>query len=455
MNTMVKQSAPGQAEAASRTPRQIRLAALVALAVTFVLSWQATGDLANAIVTTLISGLCLFVVFGLTTSHHSATAAAATTATSDADIEQAALQERLGYRADILDAITASEPRAVILADKWDRILFANREAARRIGRDSEALIGSTMLNIFGEEPTRMARERLHAALKSRAPVMHIDREGTGSLVPRIIQTSYIPLADTDHIKSAVLITETDITALMSEREQRERMFRQLLDVCVALVDRRDPFAAGHSALVGSISRTLAGELMLDPSMRDTAEISGLLMNFGKVLVPQEILTKQGALTPGELKLVRDSMMSSADVLSIVQFGLPVVDTLRQVHEHVDGTGMPEGRRDEHIIVTARLCAIVNAFVAMISTRAHRAGMSVERALGILQNEAGKTFDGQIVAALATAIADGKLVHELDRVQRDAQLLAQREKKLTADALRTAATETATAAAPVETATAV
>ena len=41
-------------------------------------------------------------------------------------------------------------------------------------------------------------------------------------------------------------------------------------------------------------------------------------MNFGKVLVPREILTKTTALTPEELQRVRDSILTSADILSII-----------------------------------------------------------------------------------------------------------------------------------------
>lgn len=334
-------------------------------------------------------------------------------------LDQAALEERLGYRADLLNLISASEPRAIIITDRWERILFANREAARRAGRDSEALIGNTIASVLGEHQARIAKGRIQAAFKSKSPVFHVDEDQTG-LLPRIIQTSYVPVANTQHINDAVLITETDITTVIVERERREKMLRQILDVVVAIVDKRDPFAAGHSALVGKIAHQVADHMGLEDGDIETAEISGMLMNFGKVLVPQEILTKTTALTPEELKLVRESMMRSADVLSLIHFDLPVVETLRQVHERFDGKGTPEGRRGTNIIVTARICTAVNVFVALISSRAHRAGLGIDGALNLLSEEAGQIYDPTVIEALADVTKSPDVQQMISRLSKAA-----------------------------------
>lgn len=346
------------------------------------------------------------------------------------DVEKAALQERLGYRADLLDLMTSNEPRAVILADKWERILFANREAARRTGRSGEELIGSTLASLLAPEQMPLTRRRLREALRTQAPLIHVD-EHRASFNTRIMQTSYVPVPDTPHIQDAVLITENDITSVISERDQREKMLRQMLDVFVSIADRRDPHATGHSALVGELSRQVAEAMSLPDSDVETAEIAGLVMNFGKVLVPLAILTKAEALTEAELQQVRQSMMSAADVLSIIQFDLPVVATLHQLYEHFDGSGLPEGRRGSSIIVTARICAAVNVFVALISTRAHRQGIAVAAALDILLAKAGTIYDPAVLAALTevagrSTVRDRLLLHQdLYRGSYQAQYQAQ------------------------------
>ena len=108
-------------------------------------------------------------------------------------------------------------------------------------------------------------------------------------------------------------------------------------------------YASGHSQRVGQLSRALAEELVLSELEIETAETAGSLMNFGKMLVSRQILTKTVALTTEELQRVRDGIMTSADILSMIDFVGPVVPTLRQVLERMDGTGAPKNLKGEQI----------------------------------------------------------------------------------------------------------
>ncbi|NDC57047.1 MAG: hypothetical protein EBZ69_09650, partial [Alphaproteobacteria bacterium] len=56
------------------------------------------------------------------------------------------------------------------------------------------------------------------------------------------------------------------------------------------------------------------------------------------------------------------------------------------------------------IMQTARVVAVANAFVAIVSPRAHRPGVSVKQAVDALNQEAGKGFDGRVVIALANYV---------------------------------------------------
>jgi HD-GYP domain-containing protein (c-di-GMP phosphodiesterase class II) len=141
--------------------------------------------------------------------------------------------------------------------------------------------------------------------------------------------------------------------------------------------------------------------MLLPESEIDAAEIVGSLMNFGKVLVPREILTKSGALTPEELQLVRDSILTSADILSIIDFDGPVVPTLRQVLERYDGSGVPQGLKGEQILMTARIVTVANAYVALVSARAHRPSLPVNQSLENLMKDADRFYDRRVVQALS------------------------------------------------------
>ena len=56
-------------------------------------------------------------------------------------------------------------------------------------------------------------------------------------------------------------------------------------------------------------------------------------------------------------------------MLSHVEFDGPVVEIIGQVQEHADGSGRPRGLKGDEINLAARIIAVANAFVAMVSPR--------------------------------------------------------------------------------------
>jgi HD-GYP domain-containing protein (c-di-GMP phosphodiesterase class II) len=175
---------------------------------------------------------------------------------------------------------------------------------------------------------------------------------------------------------------------------------QQVVDGLLALVDRRDPHAADHSERVAVLAAGIAKEMDLDAVTAETARFAGALMNVGKIMVPESILAKPGRLTDAELEQVREALARGADLLDGIEFDGPVAETLRQAHGRADRTGSGKRTADD-ILPSARVVAAANAFVAMISPRAHRPGMTVDEALDALNAESGAALDRRVLAALA------------------------------------------------------
>ncbi len=67
-------------------------------------------------------------------------------------------------------------------------------------------------------------------------------------------------------------------------------------------------------------------------------------------------------------------------------------------HERWDGAGYPDGLSGEEIPLLARIVAIADAWDAMTGDRIYRKGMSVERAVGLLEAEADDgQFDPELI----------------------------------------------------------
>ena len=190
-----------------------------------------------------------------------------------------------------------------------------------------------------------------------------------------------------------------DITELTRERRRSEQMLKQLINTLLSVIDRRDPFSAHHSTRVAEVSLAIAGEMNTPELVGKTAEIAGSLMYLGKIFVPPELLTKTGNLLPEERDMLANSYLVSADLLRSGPFNGPVVDTIEQMGEKWDGTG-PLNLHGEEIILPARVLAVANAFVGMISPRAYRGAMTFEKVSRILLGESNSKFDRKPISAL-------------------------------------------------------
>ena len=65
-------------------------------------------------------------------------------------------------------------------------------------------------------------------------------------------------------------------------------------------------------------------------------------------------------------------------------------------HERVDGGGYPDDLVGEQIPLDARIMAVADAYDAMTSDRAYRAGMPHDKAIEILREGAGTQWDAAV-----------------------------------------------------------
>lgn len=330
---------------------------------------------------------------------------------SEAAARYQTLAGQYEQQSDLLKRITDSQSAAIFIIGVDGRLTFANRVLEGQHGVAAGSLVGKTLPEVFGPSEARRYERADRAVLESgeRETFIHRQEGGDPGRKLRVLKGEHIPLPYAggrlgDGRAAPVLVVEEDVTAVVAERERRERTQKELVRALMTVLDRRDPFAADQSARVAAVARRIAEEMVLDPAMIDTAETAGTLVNLGKILVPPELLTKSGALTEAERKMISDSMSAGAALIERVEFEGPVAETLRQVGERWDGTGRPNHRAGEDILVTARVVAVANAFVAMVSARAWRPGIGFDAAIDSLHQQVGTAYDRRVVTALANLI---------------------------------------------------
>ncbi len=314
------------------------------------------------------------------------------------------LAARFEQQRNLLRLVTDGQPNSIFITDDDARYTFANRRAAAQAGISAEEMLGKTLASVMGPAKASRYIELNRRAVQDGGVLEDLARSGDGASLS-VLHSQHIPLDMAPANGRGVLVIEEDISQLTAEQERRQATLDRLANCLISLADRRDPAAAGHSAFVSIVARAVAEEMALAPVLVETAEMAGRLMNLGKILVPRNILTRAGPLTPDEFDQLHGSLLEATRFLDGVEFDGPVIETLRQCQEHWDGNGRPGRLKGREIIPTARVLAVANAFVGLLSPRSyHATRRTMDDVIGILVGEIGSKFDSAVVAALINRI---------------------------------------------------
>ncbi|HIF76686.1 MAG TPA: PAS domain S-box protein [Sulfitobacter sp.] len=314
------------------------------------------------------------------------------------------LARRFDAQHKFLRLVTDSQPNEIAIIDESSTYRFGNKKVADRAGIEASEVAGKTLAAMVGPVQAKLIEKLNREAMAEGAPVTDVHREENADDAEKfkVIQSEHIPLGETLGMPPGVLMVSEDITEAVMERKKREKTMRELVNTLVTVVDRRDPYSAHHSTRTAEVARAISNEMDLEEVLIETADIAASLMNLGKILVPQELLTADRKLTTEERMLIRNSTLTSADLLEGIDFGGPVAQTLGQMLEFVDGSGVPNGFGGDDILKTAQICAVANTFVGLVSPRSYREGMDFIKAVDILQGDVDHQFSRGVVAALVS-----------------------------------------------------
>ena len=308
-----------------------------------------------------------------------------------------AIMEKMKRAAEFLQLVSDAQPTAITTIDLEGRYTFSNQRAADEANSTSEAVLGKTMGEVLGPFKANLYKEINQSVLKGGTAISQTHTFDASP--PRIVRSEHIPLMEGGQA-AGVLMIEQDVTDLFHERDRAEKTLEGLVTTLVGLLDSRVPFSSNHSRRVAMVSKAIATEMGATTEEIRTAEVTGNLINLGKLLVPHEILTKTSALDDDEREIVRRSLLDTAKMLEGVDFDIPVAAALSQAQERWDGTGYPNGLKGDDIGLPARVVSLANGFVSLISARSFREAMSAEKACNILLSDAGWQYDRRTVAAL-------------------------------------------------------
>ena len=165
-----------------------------------------------------------------------------------------------------------------------------------------------------------------------------------------------------------------------------------------AAIDAKDPYTKDHSTLVSRYSEALARAINLPETEIERIKLGALLHDVGKIGIPETVLQKQGPLSDEEWVIMKQHPTIGAEKVLMPNASLrDLIPIVKYHHERIDGKGYPEGLANGDIPLAAKIVAIADTYHALTSDRPYRKGMSIEKAVSILEEGAGSQWDANLV----------------------------------------------------------
>lgn len=205
------------------------------------------------------------------------------------------------------------------------------------------------------------------------------------------------------------VLRENSIQEDMTDHKNIYKEYESTIYALTAAIDVKDHYTFSHSNNVAYYATSLAREMNLNQDVVEIIRQAALLHDVGKIGIPEAILNKEGKLTEEEYEIIKGHVEASIGIIRYLPSLDYVIPAVIGHHERFDGNGYPRRIAGENIPLSARILCIADSFDAMTTKRCYKEIIPKERALRILQEEAGRQFDPELVPVFIRGMEEGRI----------------------------------------------
>ena len=271
------------------------------------------------------------------------------------------------------------------LGDRED--LVRRVGVALKLGNESHARQISEMLDMHG--------------VVSAPLVVGDETIGALTVIGPALQEADVPAVMAFANQTAAAL---EAARLLAESRNMEEAAVLMLADAVELRDALHSRARQHAELAERFARYLG----FDATRCRRVRYAALLLDLGKLSLPDSILKNRGRLDSEERALMMTHPVVAADLVARFKPLADLAPLLRSHHESFDGDGYPDGLRGEAIPIETRLISVVNAFFGVTFDISHKTEKTVDEGLQELSHFGGISLDAKLVEAFLAMFREAR-----------------------------------------------
>ncbi len=206
-----------------------------------------------------------------------------------------------------------------------------------------------------------------------------------------------------------------DITARKLAEDKLRKSYSKLqktlngtINALAFIIETNDPYTSGHQKRVAFLAIAISEELGLDENQIEAVGTAALIHDIGKINIPASILSKPGKLSDIEFEMIKAHPRIGYDIIKKIKFPYSIEKIILQHHERLNGSGYPNGLKNNDIIPEAKILGVADVVEAMSSHRPYRPSLGIKNALKEIGKGKRKFYDSKVVDACIKIIVEKK-----------------------------------------------
>ncbi len=273
----------------------------------------------------------------------------------------------------------------------------------------------------YKDIPLLLINEEKNPTLKAKALEINIDE---------YIETEFEVDSMKWHIDNAIQKKHDEIKLkkdLKKSNNEIENVYDFLYSSLVHLTAYKSKETGSHLLRTKEYMKRMLSEYenfyhegqFIEEKTREDIAIAATLHDIGKVGIPDNILNKPGRLTDEEYEVIKQHVVIGRDTLegtygnklsnNVLQYAKDIV---YHHHEKFDGTGYPEGLKNDEITTICKIMAVIDVYDALVNDRVYKKAMPYEEAEKYIIEQSGKTFDPKVINIFRIVKEDLRRINE-------------------------------------------
>lgn len=308
--------------------------------------------------------------------------------------------------------VLENSPAGIIKLNRKHEIDFLNQESLLLLSPDDDT---NNLLGLLISKIPQFNRAGWASLFNQLKKGNEIEGEETFSKQSNkaIVKIKGVPIFEEGIYSGAVLLLNDNTESIMAEEKLR-RSFAMLQKATEDIIQAmsftseiRDPYTAGHQKKVCELAVAIGEKMNITEEQLQGVKFAAMIHDIGKISVPSDILSKPGKIGKTEFEVVKGHSQTGYELLDKINFPWPISDIVHQHHEKLDGSGYPNGLKDDDILLEAKIISVADTVEAMTAHRPYRAALGIDKAMEEITTNKGKYFDSNVVNACVDIFSNG------------------------------------------------